>query len=332
MQKFEVTLESPVDAQSRVVSLDAPNADVAREVAVGKELKLVEFSLLPPERELWEQGQHIQTDGLDARVNLANWDAYHPKFARHAATLSYSEAVRAAEQRLRDLGSRVEVDRHGKYRHANLSPRALARLQAHRQSEPYAIVDVRRVDQAEIDAQRLVREIVAAKTSGDPRMWPLLVKRLREAGIPVNAVTATLAGISVQKQMDGSNPWVWSSAAIQTSLHTAYTFDQDTHDFFNDASATEITGTGYTASGVTLASKTSTYDTASDQSRQDAADVSWTTSTLSATDAVVWVNTAGASSTDMILGNVDFGATVSTTAGTFQITWDATGIIVVDIT
>jgi hypothetical protein len=47
---------------------------------------------------------------------------------------------------------------------------------------------------------------------------------------------------------------------------------------------------------------------------------------------VLWVNTAGASSTDPILGNVDFGATVTTTAGTFTITWDATGIFVFDLT
>lgn len=96
--------------------------------------------------------------------------------------------------------------------------------------------------------------------------------------------------------------------------------------------ASEITGTGYTALGVTPASKTSTYDTATDQIRLDAADVSWATSTLSATDAVVWVNTAGAATIDPLLGNVDVGAPVTTTAGTFQITWDATGILVFDVT
>jgi hypothetical protein len=146
------------------------------------------------------------------------------------------------------------------------------------------------------------------------------------------AVTGALFGVPWQKQIDGSSVTVWSSATIQTSLHTAYTLDNDTHDFFNDVSATEITGTGYTANGVTLASKTSTYDTATDQIRLDAADVSWTTSTLSATDAIVWNNTAGASSTDPVLGALDFGATVTTTAGTFLITWDATGIIVYDVT
>jgi hypothetical protein len=36
--------------------------------------------------------------------------------------------------------------------------------------------------------------------------------------------------------------------------------------------------------------------------------------------------------TSPLMGLVDFGGTVSTTAGTFQITWDATGIIVIDVT
>jgi hypothetical protein len=328
---FEVELQSPVDSQSRIVSLEASDVDVARQIVEEKERKLVDFSLLPPDRETWEQGVYLRQDGADAHVNCTAWDAYHPAFAKHAAQLSYGDAVKAAERRLRDLKGRVEIDAKGKVRHANLNGRHLARVMAHHQAEPYAIVDVRKIDPGEIATQRLVRELKALHGQ-DPRKLSQVIRRLREDGYPVNAVTASLAGISVQKQMDGSNPWVWSSAAIQTSLHTAYTFDPDTHDFFNDASGTEITGTGYTANGVTLGSKTSTYDTATDQSRQDAADASWATSTLSATDAVIWVNTAGASTTDMILGNIDFGATVTTTAGTFLITFDATGIIVIDIT
>jgi hypothetical protein len=47
---------------------------------------------------------------------------------------------------------------------------------------------------------------------------------------------------------------------------------------------------------------------------------------------VIYNDTAGASSTDPVGGWVDFGADVSTTAGTFQITWDATGIVVFDVT
>jgi hypothetical protein len=331
MATYEVELQSPVDEQSRIVSLEASDAAAAREAAEAKEAKLVEFSLLPPEKDAWERGTYLEASEGHASVNLNNWDAYHPGFAEYAAGLTYKGAVKAATKRLEDLSSRVDVDGHGKVRHSNLSSRALARVQAHNLNEPYAVVDVREVDQVEIDAQRLVAQVRAAIQS-DPRKWSLALRKLREQGVPMNAVTASLAGISIQKQLDGANPWVWSSATIQTSLHTAYTFNNDTHDFFDDASGSEITGTGYTALGATLGSKTSTYDTATDQSRQDAADPSWTTSTLSATDAVIWVNTGGASSTDMIIGNIDFGATVTTTAGTFLITFDATGIIVIDVT
>jgi hypothetical protein len=47
---------------------------------------------------------------------------------------------------------------------------------------------------------------------------------------------------------------------------------------------------------------------------------------------VVWNDTAGASTTDPVIGWVDFGADVSTTNGTFSIVWDATGIVVYDVT
>lgn len=333
MNTFELELQSPVDAQSRIVSLEAPSEDVARQVVEEKERKLVDFSLMPPDRDTWEQGTYVvHDDDGNARVNLANWDAYHPAFAKHAAQLPYGEAVSAASRRLADLHNRMDVSPDGKVRYANLNARAVARVMAHRQAEPYAIVDVRKVDQVEIDALRLVSQVKAAIES-DPRKWTLAIRKLREQGIPINAVTASLSGISVQKQMDGSNPWVWSSATIKCTLHNAYTFDPDTHDFFNDASSTELTtANGYTQGGNTLGSKTSTYDTATDQSRQDAADSSTAATTISATDSNIWVDTAGASSTDMLLGNIDFGATVSTTAGTFLITFDATGIIVVDVT
>jgi len=334
MQTYEVELRSATDSQSRIISLDAVDESAAAAAAEAKERKIVDFSLLPPARETWENppNNHKDPDQPSATVDLSRWDAYHPAFAKHAAGLPYVEAVRAADRRLVDLNRRLEVDAKGKVRYANLSPRAVARVLAHRQQEPYAVADVRRVDQAEIDAQRLVREVMAAKANPDPRVWALTVRRLRDAGIPVNAVTASLGGLAWQKQIDGSSVSVFSSAAIQVSLHTAYTFNNDTHDFFDDARGSEITGTGYTANGITAASKASTYDTATDQIRLDIADPSWATSTLSATDAVIWVNTAGADSTDPLWGNIDFGATVTTTAGTFLITIDATGLVVFDVT
>jgi hypothetical protein len=146
-------------------------------------------------------------------------------------------------------------------------------------------------------------------------------------------VLASMFGLAWQKQIEGSTGrWVWASDTFKVALTTStYSPNVDTHDFFNDVT-NEVSGTGYTSGGATLGSKTSTYDTASDQVRLDAADTSWTTSTITARYAVVYYDTAGASSTDPVMGLVNFESDVSTTAGTFQITWDATGLFVVDAT
>jgi hypothetical protein len=145
------------------------------------------------------------------------------------------------------------------------------------------------------------------------------------------AVTAFLYGVPVKNQYDGTRVIDYDTDTIKVALLTGHTPAQDTHAVFSDVSGNQITGTGYTAGGATLGTKTITYDTASDQIRMGAANTSWTTSTLSATHAVVYKDT-GTGSTSGLLALVDFGATVTTTAGTFQITWDATGICVIDVT
>lgn len=143
------------------------------------------------------------------------------------------------------------------------------------------------------------------------------------------AVTATIYGNGMKKIQNGNIDLDTDTfkALLTTS---SYTPDQDAHDFRDDVT-NEITGTGYTAGGATLASAAATYDTATDQIRLDAADTTWTTSTLTARIAVVYKST-GTSSTSPLIAFVNFGADVSTTAGTFQITWDATGIFIIDVT
>lgn len=155
----------------------------------------------------------------------------------------------------------------------------------------------------------------------------------RVGALDEQMVLASLYGLGWQKQLDGSTGrFVWATDTFKVALTTStYAPNIDTHDFFNDVT-NEVVGTGYTGGGVTLASKTSTYDTASDQVRLDAADVQWTTSTITGRYAVVWYDTAGASGTDPLLGLVNFESDVSTTAGTFQITWDATGLMSFDLT
>lgn len=126
--------------------------------------------------------------------------------------------------------------------------------------------------------------------------------------------------------------WVTGSDPVKVSLHTVtYVPDKDAHDFFNDAT-NEITGTGYTAGGVTLGSKTLTKDTATDEIRADAADAAWTSSSFTARIAVIYIDTAGASSTDPLLGYVDFGGDETVSSGTFTIQWASTGVLVLDYT
>ena len=140
------------------------------------------------------------------------------------------------------------------------------------------------------------------------------------------AVTANWYGLGLKAFMDGSINW--ASDTIKVALTTsAYTPDQDTHDFFNDVT-NEVTGTGYTAGGATLGSKTSNYTTGTNTVWLDAADTSWTTSTITARRAVIYKST-GTASTSPVLGYVDFGADVVSSSGTFSIQWDSGGILTV---
>jgi len=138
-------------------------------------------------------------------------------------------------------------------------------------------------------------------------------------------------GLAMERQFDGVKV-DWLTGTIQCSLHTAtYTPNQDTDDFFNDAT-NEVTGTAYTANGVTLGTKTCVYDTGTDEIRLDAADAVWTTATIASIRyAVVWENTAGASTTDPVLTYYDLGAQ-SVTAANFTVQWDATGVAKIDVT
>lgn len=138
------------------------------------------------------------------------------------------------------------------------------------------------------------------------------------------AVSAKVYGPALAAFLAGSINW--GSDTIKVALATsAYSPDQDAHDFFNDVT-NEVVGTGYTAGGATLASKTSTYTSGTNTNALDAADVTWSTSTLTARYAIVYKST-GTGSTSPLICYIDFGADVISSAGNFTITWDAAGIL-----
>ena len=103
----------------------------------------------------------------------------------------------------------------------------------------------------------------------------------------------------------------------------------DTHDFRADITA-EVTGTNYTAGGtaitateVTLSSGTLTFD---------AADVSWASSTIANAMAAVHYTNVGSAATDQLISLHDFVTAASTTNGTFQVAWHASGLWTLDYT
>lgn len=120
----------------------------------------------------------------------------------------------------------------------------------------------------------------------------------------------------------------WDSDTIKVALLTSsYTPNQDTHDYFDDVSSYEVTGTGYSAGGATLGSKTVSYDSTNNVIVLDAADSTWSSSTITARYAVVYDASGGSAAANALIGYVDFGSDQSSTNGNFTITWDSTGIV-----
>lgn len=113
---------------------------------------------------------------------------------------------------------------------------------------------------------------------------------------------------------------------IKVALVTStYTPDQDVHDNFDDVT-NEVSGSGYTAGGATLASAAVTVDNTDNEGVFDAADTSWTTSTITARGAVVYKST-GTASTSKLICYFDFVSDKASSAGTFAISWNAEGIL-----
>lgn len=121
------------------------------------------------------------------------------------------------------------------------------------------------------------------------------------------------------------------ATTAKLSLHTnTYSPNRDSDDFFNDATNELGGGAGYAAQ--TLGSKAFSYDSASDEVRFDCADITFSfTGSNTWRHGVVWIDTAGASSTDPLYGLLtwDSDQTVSTT---YTLTIDPAGLFFWDTT
>lgn len=131
-------------------------------------------------------------------------------------------------------------------------------------------------------------------------------------------------GLAFDKKID----LVGTPDTLKIQLHTStYTPDQDLHDYQNDLTNEVANGNGYTTGGITLQNVAFTYTSGTNTWKLDADDVSWPTSTITARYAVIIDTTPGTSATNPLIGYIDFGTDVSSSGGTFSITFDANGIL-----
>ena len=97
----------------------------------------------------------------------------------------------------------------------------------------------------------------------------------------------------------------------------------DVYDFRDDIS-NEVTGTGYTSGGVAATVTVGSVDTTNDRVSVTITDLTnaWTSSTISAVGGWLY-KVVGSAATDQLVGFVDFGGTVTSTAGNYSVTFTA---------
>ncbi|MEQ6021306.1 hypothetical protein SOM70_01815 [Streptomyces salinarius] len=130
--------------------------------------------------------------------------------------------------------------------------------------------------------------------------------------------TAYWYGPALNKAFSKQIDWVNDTVKVAL-VKSTYTPNRDTHDEWADVSAQEATGTGYTAGGTSLSSKTLTYNSTENTWTFDAADTTWTnTNGLSFRYAVIYDDTAPGKP---LIGYVDFEEVVTTSNEDLTIQW-----------
>ncbi|MEL5958046.1 hypothetical protein AADR41_25365 [Streptomyces sp. CLV115] len=129
--------------------------------------------------------------------------------------------------------------------------------------------------------------------------------------------TAYWYGPALQKMMTKQMDLVNDTIKVAL-VKSTYTPNRNTHDEWADVSANEVTGTGYTAGGIALASKTLTYNTTNKYWTFDAADSTWTNANVVFRYAVIYDDTATGKP---LLGYVDFGTAQTVTNQDLTIQW-----------
>jgi hypothetical protein len=110
-------------------------------------------------------------------------------------------------------------------------------------------------------------------------------------------------------------------------LTSSYTPNKDTHRYQSSLTNELSTGSGYTSGGLSLSGKALAYDSATDTAWLDCDDLLWDPSTLTARYCAIVDTNSGSSSTNPLVGLIDFEANKSSDNGPFKVAVNATGLV-----
>jgi len=114
-------------------------------------------------------------------------------------------------------------------------------------------------------------------------------------------------------------------------LTSGYSLDIDTHVDLGDITGSEVSGTGYTASGKALTTVSASKDTANDLAFLDADSIAWTGATVSARYIVLYKKAATPAASKLI-ECIDFGESKAVTSGTLSASFATGGIFTLSAT
>jgi hypothetical protein len=163
------------------------------------------------------------------------------------------------------------------------------------------------------------------------------------SGVGSTAMAASYAMLSIRLVggiMAGSGTGAWYGLALDAMrkgnleldagtfkvmfTDSGHTPDPDAHNFRDDLTADEVTGTGLSAGGVTV-TVTLDHDTANNRLRVFVSDISEATVTASdIKNAHLYKSLGGAASADPLIGYVTFDNVLAPTAGTLAVDFDGT--------
>jgi hypothetical protein len=146
------------------------------------------------------------------------------------------------------------------------------------------------------------------------------------AAVTMKAFTSLAANAFGGETAGESSAIDWLSDTIKLTLHSALP-NQDTAEFYDAVSASEVTGTNWAAGGVTLGSKAILRDNTTNTIGLDAGDVSVATVTVTGVTHIVVRKDTGTAATSPLICYGILDASSGSSGGTLAITFAATGLV-----